>query len=671
MDARKDEPELLWTTPTPGQTSMDKYRRHVNTRFYQNLRTSHDLHRWSVERPHDFWRDLYSYLELKPRLPPGKKAYDDTIPISKNPKWFHGLEMNYAENALFSNPDDSAIALIGLRDDSETSSMLTWRQFRDQVRIAASALRNCGIQKGDRVAALVATSIPAQVLYHASASIAAIFTCISPDLGLEGCVSRLKQVRPTIIFADSHTIYKGKAVSTISKVESIVKRLELQPQLFIVPLKPLPTTLPIFDDFLRKAKPHDELTFTRVPFNYPLMICYSSGTTGDPKCIVHQHGLILQLKKIAVVHNNTTPKDVIMQYSSTSWVVFYVMNGYFASGATTIVYNGSPIYPNAKQLLRICEKYGVTYFGTSPRYLLELEMSKTIPKKEFDLKSLRIVYTTGATLSAEQYRWFYRSFPSRVHLCNTAGGTDTATSLIAADPAGPVYAGEMQIFALGMDVDVAHPETGQSILESGDAGEMIVRRPFPSMPCFFWGDEGGAKYRESYFSRFDNIDVWAQHDWLQYNAKTGGLIMHGRSDGVLNPSGIRFGSGEIYSIVEAPPFTEEISQTLCVGRRRPQDKDEDVFLFCVMLEGHKMTPELVNAIRSAIKSSLSARHVPRFIIPVPEVPTTINGKKVESAIKQTISGKDVNPSNTVSNPHAIAYFKRFREIDREPRPARL
>ncbi|KXT08863.1 hypothetical protein AC579_6755 [Pseudocercospora musae] len=229
----------------------------------------------------------------------------------------------------------------------------------------------------------------------------------------------------------------------------------------------------------------------------------------------------------------------------------------------------------------------------------------------------------------------------------------------------------MQILALGMAVDVAHPETGQSILESGDAGEMIVRRPFPSMPCLFWGDEDGAKYRESYFARFDHIDVWAQHDWLQYNPKTGGLIMHGRSDGVLNPSGIRFGSGEIYSIVEASPFTEDISQTLCVGRRRPQDKDEDVFLFCVMLEGRTMTPELVNAIRNAIKTSLSARHVPRFILQVPEIPTTINGKKVESAVKQTISGKDVNPSNTVSNPHAVAYFKRFREIDRMSRPARL
>lgn len=229
------------------------------------------------------------------------------------------------------------------------------------------------------------------------------------------------------------------------------------------------------------------------------------------------------------------------------------MCGYFACGATTIVYNGSPMYPDTKQLLRLINKYRVTYFGTSPRYLLEVEMSKTIPKEEFDLSSLRIVYTTGATLSAEQYRWFYRTFPEHVHLCNTAGGTDTATSLVAADPCAPIYAGEMQVFGLGMDVDIAHPETGESILSSGEAGEMIVRQPFPSMsvtlwrpppgivltsslfrPCFFWGDTDGSKYKSSYFERFDNIDVWAQHDWLQCNPNTGGLIMHGRSDGVLS-----------------------------------------------------------------------------------------------------------------------------------------
>ncbi|KJX98640.1 acetoacetate-CoA ligase like protein [Zymoseptoria brevis] len=676
MSKQSSSPQPLWTPRLPGNAPMDIYRQHVNKRYSQNLKTSRHLQRWSAHSPHEFWIDLYSYLGLIPELPTGiQKAYDDTLPMSSNPPFFPHVLMNYAENAMFSNPDPSAIALIGLGEDTHLDNrdgeILTWSQFREKVRLTASALLQCGVKKGDRVGALVATSIWAMVLFHASASIGAIFTCISPDLGLEGCVSRLQQVTPGILFADSHTIYKGKAVSTLDKVKSILNRLSPQPQLYIVPLAEETASFPLIDDFIHKANPSYRLEFVRVPFNHPLMICYSSGTTGAPKCVVHQHGMIIQLKKIAVIHNSTTHKDVILQYSSTSWVVFYIMCGYFACGATTLVYNGSPMYPSTTQLLRLVEKYRVTYFGTSPRYLLEVQMANVVPKERFDLSSLRIVYTTGATLSSEQYRWFYKTFPEHVHLCNTAGGTDTATSLIAADPTRPIYAGEMQIYALGMDVDIADPITGASIADSGEAGEMIVRRPFPSMPCFFWGDTDGSKYRSSYFERFDTIDVWAQHDWLQKMPGTGGLVMHGRSDGVLNPSGIRFGSGEIYAIVESPPFTSSIYNTLCVGRRRPQDADEDVFLFLVMSPDAAFTPQLSSNIKTTIRRELSPRHVPRFVIPVPAIPVTINGKKVEAAVKQTLGGKDVVASNTVLNPESIAYFRRFRDLEREPNESKM
>ena len=532
-------PEKLWTSTKAGRTPMDDYRRHINKRFYVNLKNTRELQRWSVQNPQEFWIDLYSWLQLTPPLPKGMtKAYDDTKPISSVPKWFPGLKLNYAENAIFSNPDPDAVALVGLREGmdlkTEEGEILTWHQFRERVRLTASALRHCGVKKGDRVAALVATGTFVTILFHAAASIGAIFTSISPDLGLEGCISRLQQVTPTILFADGDTVYKGKTASIIDKVQEILSHLEPKPQTYVVPISSSQSSFPTIDDFFSEANPSDKLTFTRVPFNYPLFICYSSGTTGAPKALVHQHGFIIQLKKISAVHNSTTPADVILQYSSTSWVVFYVMCGYFACGAKTIVYNGSPMYPDVKQLLRMVEKYRVTYFGTSPRYLFEVEMSKCVPKQEMDLNSLRIVYTTGATLSAEQYRWFYSSMPSHVHLCNTAGGTDTATSLVAADPSGPINAGEMQIFALGMDVDVVDADTEESILETGKAGEMVVRQPFPSMPCFFWGDEGGKKYRETYFERFEKIDVWAQHDWLSCNPKTGGYVMHGRSDGVLS-----------------------------------------------------------------------------------------------------------------------------------------
>ena len=527
--------ELLWTPTKAGRTPMDEYRCHINERFSTKLETTKDLQKWSVQNPQEFWIDLYSWLKLTPPLPKDMtQAYDDTVPMSSNPPFFPGQMLNYTENAIYSNPDPDDIALIGIREGLEDEEILTWHQFREKMRLAASALRRCGVKQGDRVAALVATSVWAMVLFHAAASIGAIFTSISPELGLEGCVSRLQQVTPSILFVDGDTVYKGKTVPTIKKLQKILERLEPKPQTYVVPISSTQSSYPMISDFMSRANPSDELTFTQVPFNYPLLICYSSGTTGPPKCIVHQHGLIMQLKKIAVVHNSTTPADVIFQFASTSWVVFNVMCGYFAAGARTIVYNGSPMYPDVKQLLRFVEKYRVTYFGTSPRYLLEIEMAKCVPKDEFDLNSLRIVYTTGATLSAEQYRWFYRSMPKHIQLCNTAGGTDTATSLIAADPCAPIYAGEMQIFGLGMDVDIADPITGQSILNTGEPGELIVRKAFPSMPCFFWGDKGGKKYKSSYFERFDNIDVWAQHDLVSCNRKTGGLVMHGRSDGVLS-----------------------------------------------------------------------------------------------------------------------------------------
>jgi acetoacetyl-CoA synthetase len=542
MSIQNSLPQLLWTPQqanrTANTTAMDGYRHHVNKKFSLNIGNAQDLIRWSNESPQEFWLDLYSYLKLVPSLPPSiTQAYDDSVPMSSNPPFFKGLEINYAENALFSNPDPNATALIGLREGQslEDAEYMTWHEFRENVRVTASALRRSGIQKGDRVGALVATSNHAMVLFHATAAIGAIFTCIGPDLGAEGCVSRLQQVTPSILFVDGDTIYKGKTVSIIDKLDQILSRLKPAPATFIVPIVSQSLKYPTIHEFLQRANEKDELSFTRVSFNDPLMICYSSGTTGSPKAIVHRHGLCIQTRKISTLHNSLTPNDIVMQYSSTSWVVFYIMCGHFSVGAATICYSGSPMYPDVKQLLRIVEKFKVTYFGSSPRYLLEVEMSKCIPKNEFDLSALRTVYTTGATLSPEQYRWFYRSFPPSVQICNTAGGTDTATSLIALDPTGPIYAGEMQIRALGMDVDIVDSTSGASIYDSGEAGELIIRKPFPSMPCFFWGDTPDNKrYKSSYFERFENIDVWAQHDWLSRNPRTGGFTMHGRSDGVLS-----------------------------------------------------------------------------------------------------------------------------------------
>lgn len=290
-----------------------------------------------------------------------------------------------------------------------------------------------------------------------------MFTSISPDMGVEGCTTRLVQSRPVVLFADSAQTYKAKRQSMKEKIRKVVASLEKKPHVFIVTLAGTEEhEFPPLEDFLSKSRDEDVLEYARVPFSYPMLILYSSGTTGKPKCIVHQHGIILQLKKIAILHNSLTSKDVIFQYSSTSWVLWNIMNGHLSVGATVICYDGSPLYPDASTKLRVLQHHKCTYFGTSPRYLLELEMSGIQPS-QFDLRNLRMVTTTGATLTTDQFSWFYQAFPKAVHLSSVAGGTEICTSWVASDPAGPVYAGEMQMPALGQDVDVGDPETGESI----------------------------------------------------------------------------------------------------------------------------------------------------------------------------------------------------------------
>ncbi|RVX67835.1 hypothetical protein B0A52_07763 [Exophiala mesophila] len=695
----KDQP--LWSPPAPEKVPMSLYRHHINRKFSQNLKDSHDLHKWSVQNRHEFWIDLYEYAGIIPALPPGtKQAYDPKLRLRDIPKFFPGHKLNYAENVLVPNTstNPNAVALVGVRETAlDNPEEITWSQLTELVRTARSALIHQGIKKNDVIAALMANSIWIIVLFLASSSIGAIFTSVSPDMGAAGCVSRFSQVNPKLLFTDTDLAIRGIRPSMIGKVLQILKALpkdNKSPRVVFVPtchrphlvqnleyIKPLGESL---HTFLSVSKPSDQLSYTRLPTDHPLVIVYSSGTTGEPKCIVSPHISILNYKKISSLHNSLGPQSTVFQYSSTSWILWNVMNGHLSVGAKVICYDGGALYPGPATMLRICDQFKATYWGTSPRYLLELEQSGIKPS-DFDLSNLTLVTTTGATLTGEQFTWFYTAFPKQIHLSSVAGGTDIASSWVATNPAGPVYANEMQMWALGHDCDILDTNStqGESIAMTGQPGELICRNTFPSMPCRFWGDDNHQKYRAAYFEKFETVnpttgqpdflDVWAQHDFILMNPRTRGVQILGRSDGVLNPSGIRFGSSEIYNIVEGPGFNNIIADTLCVGRRRPSDKDETVFLFVIMAPGHEneFNNELVERIRSAIREGLSPRHVPKFIFQIREIPYTVNGKKVELAIKKIISGEKVKASSTVRNPQCLADFEKYVTVEREPRSSRL
>ncbi|KAJ5921614.1 hypothetical protein N7454_009088 [Penicillium verhagenii] len=656
----------VWTPTVPhDQIPMNIYRAHVNKKFNQDLRSSQELHHWSIRNLQDFWMDLHSYTGIIPPLPPTiTKAFDAKVPMENVPEFFRGATVNYAENVI-SGRDPTKTALVGIREGHGLSGEVwTWGLLWENVRKARSALLQTGIQEGDRVAAIISTSVWSVGLFLATASIGAIWTSIAPDLGDEGCISRLLQVKPSLLFADAESTYKGTMRSNVLKIQNIVQTIQVRPMVFLIPISGADEGVySTLEEFLSKSNPDDALHFKRLSFSHPLYILYTSGTTGQPKCLVHSHGVILQHKKASKLHNSLTSNDIVFQYSSTSWVLWNIMIGHLSVGPTLILYDGSPLWPTAKRMAEIAEHHRVTYWGCSPRYLQELEMTRCIAKSMFDLSSLKMVQTGGSHLGKDQYYWFYRTFPSHVHLTSVTGGTDLVTSWVGTDPAGPVYPGEIQLPMLGQDVDVVDPITGESVKHTGAHGEFVCRQPFPSMPVFLWGDEDGSKYKTTYFAKFPKF--WAQHDWASYNPHTMGWQIHGRSDGVLNPQGIRFGSSDIYSITESALFNKVISVTLCVGRRRLQDSDEAVFLFVVMQANQSFNSQIEYEIKNAIRKGLSSKHVPRFIIGVKEVPMTVNGKKIETLVKQVVSTGYLPQtiSSTVANPECLEYFRQYYNLE--------
>jgi len=646
--------KILWK-PTKKQikeSQMTKFTEYVNESYQLSIQNYEELHTWSVQNIEEFWSSFWSYSDI---LHSGnvKSVVDDPVKMP-GAKWFEGVKPNFAENLLRYRDDETAIIYKG---EGRKPQYFTYKQLFESVEELADAMRQIGIQKGDRVVGFLPNMPNAIIAMLAATSIGAVWSSCSPDFGIKGVLDRFQQIRPKLLFTVDGYNYNGKKFNYLNKVQQISKQLPTLDYVVVDPyLSDSDNVESIqkgisYSDFIKLAK-GIKLTFEELPFDHPLYIMYSSGTTGMPKAIVHSVGgtLIQHLKELKL-HTNLKRSDNIFYFTTCGWMMWNWLVSSLAVGATIVLYDGSPFYPDGNTLWNLTDDIGITIFGTSAKYIASCDDNSIYPMKNNDLSSLRAILSTGSPLSPESFEYVYKKIKKDVMLSSIAGGTDIISCFVLGNPNLPVYKGEIQCKGLGMDVH-AYSSAGDSIVNN--QGELVCAKPFPSMPIYFWNDDNGQKYKNAYFEEFSG--VWHHGDYISISDH-GGITMHGRSDATLNPGGVRIGTSEIYRVVENLP---EIEDSLVIGQQW-QD-DERVILFVKINDGYELDDNLVNKIKSTIKTNCSPRHVPTKILLTPDIPYTINGKKVEIAVKKIISGKDVSNRDALANPNSLDYFKDLEDL---------
>lgn len=645
----------LWQ---PTQTHIEnsnlwKFIAYINAHHKLKLAHYQQLHTWSIANPEDFWIAVWNFCHVK-----ASHLWEHTLQQQNGQmfgaKWFTEASLNFAEN-LLSRHDDK-IALIFQNEKGQRRS-LTYAELYTAVAKLAQALKNLGVQKSDRVVGYLPNIPEAVIAMLATTSIGAIWSSCSPDFGTSAVIDRFSQIEPKILLTIDGHFYNGKSHNELEKVQTIIQSLPNLAKVIVIPyLNETPEINSITNSILYTdlvATIHaDKIHFEQVSFNHPVYILYSSGTTGVPKCIVHgAGGTLLQHLKELILHTDLTAHDTMFYYTTTSWMMWHWMISSLAVGATVVLYDGSPLFPNATALFDLIDQEKVTVFGTSAKYITAVEKAEVQPNKTHGLYTLRTILSTGSPLLPENFDYVYKHVKHTVQLSSISGGTDIISCFALGNPMLPVYRGELQSIGLGMKVEV-YNEAGEPVLE--EKGELVCSSPFPSMPVFFWNDHNQQKYHHAYFEKFPK--VWTHGDYAEITGHNG-VIIYGRSDATLNPGGIRIGTAEIYQIVENFP---EIAESIVVGQE--WNNDIRIILFVKLKPEINLTAALKDEIKLAIRNNASPHHVPTKIIQVKDIPRTINNKIVELAVRETIHNRPIKNMDAIANPEALEFFKNLSEI---------